>query len=71
MTDTKMHVPDEPCKVAAAVHRQQQHAAQADLGAALVGGSGHRVPVSWDRDPLMQMPKRRRKRTAKPAEVAS
>lgn len=61
MTDWEMREAETARKVAAIRHRQELREAQPDFTGALVGGSGHRVPPGWNTDPLMALPKRRRK----------
>lgn len=61
MNDAKMREAETACKLAAVRHRLELREAQTDLADVLVGGGGHRTLPAWDTDPLMAMPKRRRK----------
>lgn len=59
MNEPNMREAEPPCKVAAVENRRALGEAQDGLD--LAGGAGHRVPAGWDREPLMRMPKQRRK----------
>lgn len=61
MTEWEMRQAETARKVAAVRHRLKLREAQTDLTGALVGGSGHRTLPHWDTDPLMALPKGRRK----------
>lgn len=68
MSDRNMREAEPPCKVAAAERRLALHEAQDGLD--LAGGTGHRMPPGWDREPLMALPKRRRKARKAPGGAA-